>query len=354
MPPRARIHFVCAYPRSIYTRLLSAGFDGAYGAEQTPIEALPSLGAGDIIHTHWEEFALRNCASDADAERAADGLIAAFDVARARGARLVHTIHNAMPHEARHTRAFLKLRRALCGMSDLVLAHDAAGEAVLREQLGDGVEVRVRVLPHPSYLGIYEPEQALDALPLVPPSRTLLCFGVVRAQKGLAELLECLTPDYLARLAANLRISGDGDAADDLAAAIADRADVQFDRRFVPREEVPDLLRSAAALVLPYKTFLTSGAALLSLSCGVPLVAPDVPQMRSLVPQRARRLLFRTGDCSDIRRGIGEALALAPEERAEIVQDGLDIARAVHPVLVSKRLQAFYDEVLAAPVERPR
>ncbi|WP_159993821.1 polysaccharide pyruvyl transferase family protein [Roseomonas sp. 18066] len=306
-----------------------------------------------LLHVQWEEFFLRPATTAAEAGALARLVLQQLEALRQRGGRLVWTVHNGIPHRVPHVDAFMALRRWLATHAEAILVHSAHAAAFLAAQVTVD-RARIRVLPHPSYLGHYEPEAAAEAALGTPPSRQVLGFGRVQQQKGFDRLVAMLPAEFLAAEQASLRISGHGGrGARALRRSLAARGDVLWDFRHVPDEEVPGLIRDSACVVLAYARFLTSGVALLALSCGGILVAPDVPQMRELLPPALQRFLYQDGDAVDLQMIVSQVLALSDEERQDCRRLGLQVARGLRPAAIAAELRAVYDRLAALPPGPP-
>ncbi len=354
---------VYCYPadrESTYVPLLFVGIEDAYeriyrqdGSLRDAIFDLES-GRDVIVHIHWEEFVLRECCCEAEADAAAAAFVREILALRERNGAIVWTVHNEMPHEIPYGRQFLAMRRALAQHADAILLHSAASRDVLAGQVElDGS--RVRLLPHPSYLGQHEDEATLQAgLRSEPADRRIQAFGWIRLQKGFGQMIGMLSAEFLQSRDAYLRISGRGPEAAAVVAQAAARTDVRWDLRHVPGAEIPGLLRSAACVVLPYERIFSSGVALLAMSVGAMLVAVDTPQLRELLPATSQGYLYSRGDCEAFRRVIDDALALSPMRRRAILEANLAVAREVRPREIARRLATIYREVVAARPTRAR
>ncbi|MBD5604984.1 MAG: glycosyltransferase [Candidatus Eremiobacteraeota bacterium] len=349
-PRRCRVYCYPVSRNSTYVPLLFAGIDDryerVYREDGSLRDAIDEIDAGHdvIVHVHWEEFVLRDCRSDVEADEAAATFLRLISSIRERQGSLVWTVHNELPHLIPYHRQFLAMRAALALHADAILVHDATSADVLASQV-ELDRSKVVVLPHPSYLGRHEDEAALNAGLNEPHDRRIQGFGWIRLQKGFGEMIGMLPADYLRSLGAYIQISGEDAEAEAVMAQQAARTDVRWDVRHVPDTDVPGLLRSAACVVLPYERVLTSGVALLAMSAGAMLVAVDVPQLRELLPERSRRFLYPRGDATAFRKTIDGVFALGPDERRSFVAANLDVARRRHPVTVSRSLAAIYDRV---------
>ncbi len=347
---------VYCYPasrESSYVPLLFAGIEARYRCvyreDGSLADARAELAAGGepIVHVHWEEFVVRECASEAEADRAAAAFSERLAAIHANGGRIAWTVHNEFPHEIAFARAFLAMRATLADLADVVLVHNTVSIDVLAAQVALD-RSKVRVLPHPSYLGRQESEAALDAGLAEPYERRIQAFGWIRLQKGFGEMIAMLPAAWLAARGAHVRISGEGGEAAAVRERVVERRDVRWDIRHVPDAEVPRLLRGAACVVLPYERVLTSGVALLAMSAGAILVAVDIPQLRELIPAPSRRFLYSRGDAAALRRIVDDVFALSDTERRAIVDANLRVARDLHPTKIARRLAAIYDDVRAS------
>jgi glycosyltransferase involved in cell wall biosynthesis len=120
-------------------------------------------------------------------------------------------------------------------------------------------------------LGAHLPPTALAAPRPRPagPIR-LLMFGRLRAYKGLDLLRDAWREVPEGRF--TLRIVGDGPA-EQLAPGLGSMPGVVLEPRWVAEAEIPDLLASADALVLPYREASQSGVIPMAHALGLPVVA---------------------------------------------------------------------------------
>ena len=352
---------VYCYPadrNSTYVPLLFEGIEDAYERvsrqDGSLRDALDDLEAGrqTIVHIHWEEFVLRASRSEDEADAAAAAFVREIEEIREREGAIVWTVHNEIPHEIPYHRQFLAMRCALARCADAILVHNAASRDALAAQVALDSS-RLRFLPHPSYLGRHEDEATLQAGLRVPPDRRIQAFGWIRLQKGFGQMVGMLPADYLQSRGAHVRISGRGVEAAAVIAQQAERTDVHWDLRLVPDAEIPSLLRSAACVVLPYERVLTSGVALLAISVGAMIVGVDIPQLRELLPSASHRYLYPQGDARAFRRIVDDVLALTLEERRQILDANLAVARELRPSEIAGRLAEIYRQVVAARSPSP-
>jgi glycosyltransferase involved in cell wall biosynthesis len=226
------------------------------------------------VHLHWLHAFIGSPGFD----------VAAFtrtlEVARKLGYKIVYTAHNVISHDAADPAAELAIRQAIAQHVDLAIAHGVQARRRLVKEIGVPA-ARIAVMPHGSYRGCYGAgsgrSQARRELGLRPDEFVFLFLGNIRGYKGLMPLLDSFAKVRHAQPLARLVIAGRVlDPA--IGAWIRQRIDndpsVVFRPGFVPSHHVGSYFNACEAVVLPYERILTSGAAVLSLSFGRPVIAP--------------------------------------------------------------------------------
>jgi glycosyltransferase involved in cell wall biosynthesis len=194
-------------------------------------------------------------------------------------------------------------------------------------------------------------DPALRARFALPESMPVVLFvgSMDRAHhfKGIPVLLQALAKsDDIAAL-----LIGEGDLrqqyqqqADQL--GIANR--VRFAGR-VPAEDLPAAYRLADVLVLPSVTRGEAfGVVLLeAMASGRPVIASNLPGVRSVVSHGADGFLVPPGDAAALARQIGDVLALDPSVRAEIGAAGRRKVEAQYDwERIGDQLETLYRDVL--------
>lgn len=247
-------------------------------AQLDELELLQAGGTATVLHLHWLHPVLRGAATAAEAAGERAGFVHRLDRYLAAGGRLVWTVHNVLPHEAR----FRDEETRLCA----AVAERAAAIHVLTERTPELVRPhyelppdRVFHVPHPSYAGAYPDHvsrrEARQRLRLGPDEVVVVALGAIRPYKGLDRLVEAwATID-----AAGRRLVIAGPATDEPGVtALLERArtvrGVILDPRKVPAVDVQVFLRSADVAVFPYVETLNSGALALAQTFGLPAIVP--------------------------------------------------------------------------------
>ena len=234
-----------------------------------------------VVHLHWLEFIASS-----------DGhgglgllrtlwrqlrLLAGLIWLRVRGIGIVWTVHNLRPHEPVRPVLERYLSWAVLRLCDRAIAHSDYARTRIDEAYGHAD--KVTVIPHGNYTGVYptapsplDPRQRLG----IPESAfVFLAFGQIRPYKQVVELVQAfgeLPGDHLRLLVVGRPVVRS--EAERLRAAAAIDRRVILDLREVADTEVAELHAASDAAVIAYRDVFSSGALLLALSFGLPVVAP--------------------------------------------------------------------------------
>jgi glycosyltransferase involved in cell wall biosynthesis len=321
------------YQALLYQRAWEAGIGPVPIVREERIEELAEfarLGYATVLHLHWLNLPLAQARSAKEAAKQADAFIGRLDAFRATGGRIAWTIHNILPHGARFDAEEGRLRAAVAERAD-ALHILAAGTA---EHVAPWFSLpadRLLHVPHPSYAGAYEDhvgrDQARHELGIMPDELVFVVAGAIRPYKGLGDLLdawEALPTDVPRRLV----IAG-GPSDEPGVQALLERAalhpTVLLHARKIPAGEMQLFLRSADIAVLPYLRSLNSGALMLALTFGLPVIVPAGGGLAEGVDER-----FAITYDPDREGALVDALNGAP---SLVTQDARDAASAAAAAL---------------------
>ncbi|MGP3698914.1 glycosyltransferase [Rhodobacter sp. NSM] len=292
-----------------------------------------------IFHLHWEHAVLL--------QGKAEPFLDDLDKFRARGGRVVWTLHNLEPRDARLAGAMEDLRSGLVLLADLIHLHSLPAVVAAREalRLPPG---RIRIIPHGGYEGAYPVagrEAARAALGLADARMVVLLPGRLAAYKQPAALVAAFS-----RVAGpHDRLLLAGQAPLDLLQGAPEDPRVAVLPDFASPEQVSQFHAAADIVALPYARSLTSGSAVLAQTLGRGVLGPDLPGLRDVVEQG------RTGVLHDPRRPLdevlAEALAEGPDRWAERGAAALALAPARDRRIVSAMWRDLFSALLvhAAP-----
>ena len=219
---------------------------------------------------------------------------------RWRGARIVLTVHDLMPHDTaeRYKATFLELYQRV----DAIICHSDHIKRRLGEEFGVEAE-KISVIPHGPFFYDLEDRGSAETLGefgMRDDEPMVLWQGIIFPYKGIDLLLEAWRMVEASGSRARLLIVGTG--APELLAQIREQVErlglqrVGLHFRFISTEELVALYRAAEVVVYPYRAITTSGALATGLALGKCIVASDLPVFRELLTDGESALLTEVGD----------------------------------------------------------
>lgn len=243
---------------------------------------LGNLGERLVLHVHWTAPVLGPGMTPGEARDLGKKFLRQIEELQKRGAKLVWTVHNVMPHECRFPDEEAAFRQQLADRADLL--------HVMCERTSEYVSAyytlppeKIRVVPHPNYIDVYPNilDQARARAELgLKPDQTVFCFlGGIRPYKGVDRLLDAFGNVAEAKPESRLIVVGPPGRFPEIE-AMAERceADPRIIANFnrVADPDVQLYMNAADVVVLPHRSVLNSGSVMLALSFGRPVIAPAV------------------------------------------------------------------------------
>ena len=254
---------------------------GVQLVDWTPWRAL--LRPGDLWHLHHPETVLyRRSASSSAFETIA--FISLLWLARLRGLRVIWTIHDLGSNDALHPRLEAWFWRAFIPAVDAFICLSERSRTMALERFPALASRPAHIVPHGHYRDAYPRTvtraTARQRLGLPPEATVLLHFGLMRPYKNVPHLIR--TFQALPESDAVLLVVGrpfDATVEREVRKAADNAPNVRLDLRWVPPEEVQTFFLASDLVVLPYRSVLNSGAVMLALTFGRPVLVPDLGAM---------------------------------------------------------------------------
>ena len=188
------------------------------------------------------------------------------------------------------------------------------------------------------------------ALGLQGDTRTVLYLGRLIAGKGVAWLLEVWKDVVREEPTAHLLIVGDGQDGQPLR-ALSHRLGVTGAISFLGhQDDVEPLLAIADILVLPSRSEGMSNALLEGMSCGLAVVATDIPGNRAVIEHDKDGILVTYGD----NEALGRALLTLLRDASLRQRLGRDAARKAESAFSMRTIARSYDGVYRELAPGPR
>ncbi|WP_109312894.1 glycosyltransferase family 4 protein [Ruegeria sp. AU67] len=299
-----------------------------------------------IIHIHWDDRLFPEPETEDQApifNSAREGLRRY----RANGGRVIWTIHNQFAHsKGSETEYFRQTRRELAQIADVIHVHTRHARQHMIDEY-DANPKKLRLIPHPSYLGVYEPTDQTLNRPLAPRVQTrFLVFGAMRGNRELDRLQ--LAAKKLASRGYDFQLSVVGRvfrSGQKLARQMDANPNVSVVAGRVPNDEVPVFFSQAHAYLLPSTTTFTSGTAMLAQSFGLPIIGPDIDPHKQTTPEECHNLLYPAQHPRGLIRMMRNLIQMSDEELEEKRRACFKFASERNPKRISNELKHALQEL---------
>ena len=250
-----------------------------------------------VLHLHWLNVVLAGAKTSEEAKQRVGSFERTLDTLHKQGVRLVWTMHNVLPHESVHEDLEVRVRELIVDRAEMVHVMNPDTIAMAEPYFHIPADKVVRV-EHPGYQGYY-PERMSRAAARAQfgfgaQEQVSLVLGAIKPYKGLLDLareFDRLSLAHPRKL--NLLIAGgagnDAGTQELLDLASAHPAIHVLPERIIP-EDVWTLFAAADNAIIPYKASLNSGALVLALSMGVPVIARATAGSTHLLADGAGRV----------------------------------------------------------------
>lgn len=266
--------------------------------------------SGDWLHLHWPSFAYNISGSKLRQYLWFARFVVLLLLARTKGAQIVWTAHNLLPHDRCQIPAFDILgRHIVIWLSRLILVHGPGPAEALQARF-PGVRGKLVSIPLGHWIDYYQADVSKEAarrflgVPL--EGLVFLFIGLCKPYKNLHELVATFVKTDLD---ATLVVAGKfSDAAyrDQIVSLAGNDPRIRIREGFIPDEHMQHHLKACDYVVVPYREILTSGTAMLALSFGRPLISVDFGFLRDVVSEKVG-ILFPHDDPNGLASALIEA-----------------------------------------------
>lgn len=315
--------------RNPYTRLLYQHMEAKADVRGFSYRRWPD-GSAQILHVHWPERELNDTKNPLVALGRLRLKLFYFDRWRARGAKLVWTVHNLHSHTRLHPRIEQWFWPRLTRRLDAVIVLNQTSLELARSTHPWLKNLPAFIVPHGHYREVYPFGDGRDhhrELGLDPESKVILFFGNVEPYKNLPVLIAAF--QQMRKEGKRTLLIAGRPGSEEVERQLQDLAagdpNIRLHMRYVRNEDAQLYFRAASLVALPFSEILNSGSLLLALSMNRPVLAPE----RGAIPELAARFgpqWVRTYAGELTPRILAEALEWAVFEPRpeEAPLDGLD------------------------------
>ena len=261
--------------------------------------------------------------------------------------RLVHTVHNIIPHETKNGDRKLYSRFYNCCSG--VIVHNEYCKQVLQNDFG--IERNIFVMPH----GIYSVEGSGELHESqINDKLEILQFGTIRKYKGIDILLGALSKlDDETKKRIHVTIAGkqyaslDDTNYLDIIKRYNLKEVVTFIQERISDTEMSAMYRKADVCVFPYREIYGSGALLMAYTFGKPVIVSDVPALVEETEAGQTGLLFKSENEDDLARAIMEFVSMPKDKKSKFKAKISELVEKKYNWSQSSRLlYSYYQRVI--------
>jgi glycosyltransferase involved in cell wall biosynthesis len=88
--------------------------------------------------------------------------------------------------------------------------------------------------------------------------------------------------------------------------------DLRTDR--IPDEEIPDIFGASHVFLAPYQSLFTSGSVMLALTFGLPIIGPNIRELRETTPEDCHHLLYDPASPRGLIRSMLDFVAMSDSD----------------------------------------
>jgi beta-1,4-mannosyltransferase len=245
--------------------------------------------SGDVISLDWPSLLFYHPESRLKTWVSLLRFLVLMLALRLRGAKIIWTAHNLYPHDGgRQALAQRVGRYIVVKLASGVGVHGQSSAAVVQHEFGIPSSKFV-LLEHGNWVGFYANtvtrQVARTRLNIPQDAYVFLFIGLCKPYKNLEYLVrshQAMQDDSLLWIVGQFQSQAYYRQVTQASlSAVGERTTIRDE--FVASDELQLYLNACDAVVLPYRDILTSGAAMLALSFGRPVVAPRLGTLEELV-----------------------------------------------------------------------
>lgn len=234
----------------------------------------------DILHFHWPDGYINQPNFMKSIQRACLFVLVLL-TSKAKGTKIVWTVHNVAPHDAYHAKFSQRFMNWFVKQCDGFIFLSEESQKTFLNYFKPLSTTHCSVIPHghyrQSYSAAIDKNMAKAELGLPQQKKVLLFFGMIKPYKNIDSLIQIFTESQLEEYI--LVIAGKPDSPqleEQLRAKKLNNPSIHLFLEFIPDNQLHLYLSTADIVVLPYRSILNSGALLLALSFSKPVIAPHM------------------------------------------------------------------------------
>lgn len=290
------------YQKELADSLVKKGSYVAFGNTSYPFlmsKVIKRYGKPDILHIHWQHPYLIGRNPWITILKSFRFVVELL-MLKVFGTKIVWTVHNIVHHEKKYHSIELFFCHFLSRICDKIIVHDKHAKLEIIRAFTITGSSKISVIPHGNYLHCYKnivsKTEARKTLGFDTGDMVFLFIGGVRPYKGLLDLINAFKK--LNDPQSKLLVAGqpiNKKTADDFIVECSKDMNIRLVFEFIPANEIQFYMNAADIVVFPYRRILTSGAVILAISFGKPVIFPAIGGISEMLDNKGS-LLYDNSD----------------------------------------------------------
>ena len=301
-----------------------------------------------ILHIHWPAVCYSRSKFLMAATKTLDFLWAIKSAKKRKLIKIIWTFHDYASHNSPYPIIDKFLFSKLCHFTDNFVVHTDAGRVFLNKK--NVSNEKISIIPHGNYIdyyGLVESKNESRAKLNIPINfKIFLNIGMIFPYKGLDKLISIFKSQIYPEFEkTKLIIAGESyfQSYSDYLKSLAVDSNINILDYFIKTEKIATFLSAADFFIMAHKNFLTSGAAILALSYGLPVIAPNCGDMLHVIKHGFNGFLYEQNDEKALINVIKKAIKKTDEERKIMAQNAINSVKNWTWDNMAKEILKIYD-----------
>jgi beta-1,4-mannosyltransferase len=112
--------------------------------------------------------------------------------------------------------------------------------------------------------------------------------------------------------------------------------DLRTDR--IPDEEIPEIFGASHVFLAPYQSMFTSGSVMLALTFGLPIIGPNIRELRETTPEACHDLLYDPASPRGLIRSMLQFIEMSDTDLRKVRMACFEFAKERGPDICSAEI----------------
>ncbi len=319
------------------------------------IKSIEEQGKPHVIHLHWVHFFILGKSRIKTIIKSIS-FLSELLILKLCGIKLVWTIHNIVSHESTYPRWELFINRLIARLCNELIVHANSTKLEVRSKYKLSNSKSISIVYPLNYASSYEntmsQSEARKILTLKPRDFVFLYFGLVRAYKGVNELIDYFNQLETSGEINNIKLLIVGKPLnekihDNVLSRCAINRNIMPVLKWVDDKEIQIYMNAANIAVFPFENILNSGSVVLAMSFRKPVIAPAMGSIPEILNSKGG-FTYRASEKGGLLEAMMRALKCKPDELKAMGDRNFEKVKEFTPETLAARTLEIYRRCLRA------